>query len=90
MGFFQKLKTYLHNFAVAEDQAANVLVTNGKPDETISSHAQRAADKGNWLGKGMTKFLHLFQKDHGHKAEAGDLRRAEDVVKTEKEALGEK
>lgn len=85
---FGKLKRYLHNVLVGADQEANV-ITGGKPDETISSRSQRAADRGNPLGKGMTRFLHLFQKDHGHKAEAGDLRRAEDVEETEKKALGD-
>jgi len=80
---------YLHNVLVALNQAANV-ITGGKPDETISSRSQRAADKGNWFGKGMTKFLHLFQRNHGVLAEQGDLKRAEDVEETEAAALKEK
>lgn len=82
-----KVSRYLHNVLVGIDQTANI-IAGGKPDETISSRSQRAADRGNWLGKGMTKFLHLFQRNHGHKAEAGDLNRAEDVEQTEKKALG--
>jgi hypothetical protein len=77
---------WVHRSLVGLDQFVNVL-TGGLPDETISSRSQRAADRGNWAGKAMTGFLHLFQKDHGHKAEAGDLRRAEEVEETEEEAL---
>lgn len=84
---FRKLKKYIHNVLVGADQEANI-ITGGLPDETISSRSQRAADRGNPAGKAMTKFLHLFQKNHGKKAEAGDLRRAEEIVKTETDALG--
>ena len=77
-----------HRTLVALDQFLNVL-TGGLPDETISSRSQRAADRGNPLGKVMTKFLHLFQKDHGHLAEKGDLARAEQVEETEEKAMHE-
>lgn len=78
---------YLHNVAVAEDQALNALA-GGMPDETISSRAQRAADRGNPLGKVLSEGLDMIQPDHGHKAMAGDIRRAEAVEKIEKDALG--
>ena len=89
-GWLKKVKNYLHNFAVAEDQAANVLLTDGHPDETISSHAQRAADAGNPLGKVVSGALDVIQTDHGHRAEGGDLRRAETVEEIEAAALKEK
>lgn len=57
------------------DMFANTL-TNGHPDETISSRSARAATEGKLWGKGMSKFLDLFQRDHGAKAEAGDVSRA--------------
>lgn len=81
-----KLRKYIHNVLVGADQEANI-VLGGTPDETISSRSQRAADRGNFAGKAMTKFLHLFQKNHGVRAEQGDLRRAEEVEKLEKDAL---
>jgi hypothetical protein len=34
----------------------------------------------------MSKFLDLFQKDHGAKAQAGDVVRAEDVITTEEQS----
>ena len=69
------------------DILGNVTFLRGKPGETISTHAQRAADAGKAWGKGLTKFLHLFQKNHGKLAEVGDLARAEDVEKTEEDAI---
>lgn len=87
MRLLSKIKGYLHNDAVALDVGVNV-IAGGKMDETISSRAQRAADRGNLVGRVLTGFLYLFQKDHGHKAEAGDLRRAEQVEEIEKKALG--
>jgi hypothetical protein len=87
LGWLKKVGRYFHNFAVAEDQAANVLLTDGKPDETISSHAQRDADKGEEGGKVISDVLDVAQKDHGHKAMKGDLKRAEDIIQTEEEGL---
>ena len=83
---FGKLKHYIHNVLVGADQEANI-VLGGHPDETVSSRSQRAADRGNPVGKALTGFLHLFQRDHGHKAEEGDLRRAEQVEQIEQDAL---
>ena len=84
-----KLPKYIHNSLVALDQFVNV-VTGGLPDETISARSQRAADRGNWFGKFMCWWLGKIQTDHGHKAEQGDLARAEEVEKTEAAALGKK
>jgi len=70
---------YLRKAAIGLDQFVNVL-TGGLPDETISSRATRwdTEDRGlrHVAGREMSKFLDLFQKDHGAEAEAGDLERA--------------
>ncbi len=78
-------EAYLHRCVVALDQFMNVM-TDGDPDETISSRAARAAEKGKPWGVAMSRFLNLFQKDHGAKAQAGDLERAQAVVKLEDES----
>lgn len=77
---------YIRRVLLGLDLFGNI-ITGGKVGETISARSQRAADRGNWLGKGMTGFLHLFQKKHGVLAEIGDEARAEDVEKTEQQAL---
>lgn len=79
MSILNKILSYLHRDAVAVDQAANVVI-GGQPDETISTHAQIAADSGNLLGEAVTDALHVVQKDHGKLAEAGDEQRAEQEI----------
>ena len=74
---------WIHRDLVAIDQAGNVIFLRGLPDETISSHASRAAADGHEWGKILSTALDWFQKNHGPKAEAGDLERAEAIVKTE-------
>ena len=59
------------------------MLTDGDEDETISSRSARAAEKGKPWGVAMSKFLDIFQKDHGAKAQAGDLERAKAVEQTE-------
>lgn len=78
---------YVHRDLVAFDQGANVLL-GGKPDETISSRAARADEKGKLWGRVLSRFLDFFQKDHGAKAQAGDVERAEAVEKIEEESGG--
>jgi hypothetical protein len=73
---------YLHRMLVGLDQFLNV-VTDGDPDETISARSARAAEKGKPWGIAMCKFLNLFQKDHGPKAQAGDVARADAVLAAE-------
>lgn len=73
---------YIDRDLIAIDMLGNVL-TGGKPDETISSRSARAAEAGNKFGIVMSKFLNLFQKDHGAKAQAGDVERAAAVEKIE-------
>jgi hypothetical protein len=78
----QETESERHSYPVrvliAFDQMVNV-ITGGHPDETISSRAGRAALAGRWWGKVMSAFLNLFESDHGAKAEAGDLERAEQI-----------
>jgi hypothetical protein len=78
---------YLHRDLVALDQGVNVAL-DGKPDETISSRAARAALAGSAWGRHVSAFLNLFQKDHGAKAQAGDVERAEAVEKLEDQSGG--
>ncbi|HXN98587.1 MAG TPA: hypothetical protein VN881_05900 [Candidatus Acidoferrales bacterium] len=73
---------YLHRMLVGLDQFLNV-VTDGDPDETISARSARAAEKGRPWGLAMCKFLNVFQKNHGPKAQAGDVARADAVLAAE-------
>lgn len=73
---------YIKRDLIALDMGVNVL-TGGLPDETISSRWARGAEQGHKLDELGSKFLDLFQKDHGAKAQAGDVERASNVVKTE-------
>lgn len=73
---------YIHRALVGLDQFMNVL-TDGDPDETISARAARAAEKGKPWGIAMSKFLDIFQSNHGPKAQAGDVERAQAVEKLE-------
>jgi len=82
-------ESFLHRALVGLDQFMNVL-TDGDPDETISSRAARAAEAGKPWGVGLSKFLNVFQKDHGVKAQAGDVARAEQVQKLEEPELNGK
>ena len=79
---------WIHRDLVAVDIAANVVVLKGQPDETISSHAARADEQGKFWGKAMSRFLDFFQADHGPKAQAGDIERAENVEKLEEQSGG--
>lgn len=77
---------YVQRELVALDTFANV-TADGLPDETISSRMARWDTEDTGLkheaGKIVSEGLDLFQKNHGAKAEAGDLGRAEEVEKTE-------
>lgn len=79
---------FLKRDLIAIDQMGNVLFLKGLPDETISAHSARAAEQGHLWGKVMVHFLDFFQKNHGVKAEAGDLERAQAVAGVEDQALG--
>jgi hypothetical protein len=80
---------YIKKLLVGLDMFVNVSM-DGSPDETISSRAARWATNGTGIkrhvGILVSKGLDLVQKDHGAKAEAGDLGRGENVVKIETEA----
>lgn len=43
---------------------------------------------GVWLAKALNAGLNVIQRDHGQKAQAGDLERAATVEATEEKALG--
>jgi len=77
---------YLHRTLVGLDQFMNV-ITGGDPDETISSRAARAAEKGKTWGVELSRFLNTFQSDHGVKAQAGDTARADKVQDLEQPEL---
>jgi hypothetical protein len=75
-------EAYLKRALIGLDMFINVL-TDGDPDETISSRSARAAEKGKPWGILMSKFLDVFQHDHGAKAQAGDVARAQAVITAE-------
>lgn len=82
---------YIHRVLVAFDQFWNVAGTDGLPDETISAHTRRVVDdptaKHKLLAKVLNHLLDDIQPNHGAKAEAGDLERAQTVTKVEQQAL---
>jgi hypothetical protein len=80
-------EAYLKRALIGLDMFMNVL-TDGDPDETISSRSARAAEKGRKWGIFMSKFLDEFQKDHGAKAQAGDIARATVVITAEETSGG--
>lgn len=57
------MKRYLWNVLISIDQFGNA-VTGGDPDETISSRAAKAKERGKTWGKLMCKFLAWFDKGH--------------------------
>ena len=83
------MRRWIYQALVAFDQFCNVLL-GGNPDETISARSERAAERGDLLGKFMVWWLDKIQPNHGRGAVEGDLRRAEAVEKIEKEILGQK
>lgn len=85
-----KIKSYFYNLLIAIDQLANAL-TNGYPDETLSSRAYRL-HKRYWYANFAKMFidvLFLWQtKDHCKKAYESELKRkhfpftTEDIINT--------
>ncbi|RRA48229.1 hypothetical protein [Acidipila sp. EB88] len=69
-------ESYLLRVLVAVDIAANVAL-GGQEDETISTNTALMARKHEVLGVVVSRMLNLFQPDHGAKAAAGDLERAQ-------------
>jgi hypothetical protein len=80
-------EAYLRRALIGLDMFINVL-TDGDPDETISSRSARAAEKGKHWGVFMAKFLDVFQHDHGAKAQAGDVARAQAEIAAEDSSGG--
>ncbi len=76
-----KSDSYVIRVLIALDMAANVAL-GGAEDETISADTALMAKKHEFLGSMVSRILDLFQANHGAKAAAGDLERAEAVEKT--------
>jgi hypothetical protein len=74
---------YAHRVIEEVDVTANV-IADGKQDETISSRASRAAVAGKLWGRVLSRVLDGFQKNHGAKAQAADLERAEEIEALER------
>lgn len=77
---------YFHRSLVAIDICVNVVLLRGQEDETISSHAARAAVEGKRWGIALSWFLSKIQRNHGALAVAGDLQRAENIASIEKKS----
>jgi hypothetical protein len=73
---------YFIRVLIAFDMFVNVIF-GGNNDETISSRSARAATEGKIWGIVLSRFLDLFQANHGAQAIVGDLTRAEDVESLE-------
>lgn len=72
---------------VADDKAIAANLLDAPPDVTISEQAGVLAEeypKGGGLkgfyGRWMSRFLDIFQKDHGAKATAGGNAEAEEAI----------
>ena len=76
-----KRDRYAVRVLIALDMAANVAL-GGAEDETISADAALMARKHEFLGSVVSRMLNLFEANHGAKAAAGDLARAELVERT--------
>lgn len=72
----------LRRILVQTDILLNV-ASGGKPDMTISTRAALAAQHGSEVGIALSKFLDVFQPDHGAKAAAGDAARAATELQSE-------
>lgn len=83
---------YIKRDLIGFDQFINVLM-DGSPDETISSRMARWATEETGLkqaiGSAVSRGLDLAQPDHGAKAMAGDLERADNVAAIEQKAEGQ-
>jgi hypothetical protein len=77
---------YLRRLPVVVDIATDEFL-GGPMGETISSRCARAAEAGKWWGIAMSRFLNLFQKDHGPLAQAGDIARAKSLEELEETAV---
>lgn len=77
---------YVVRCLLAFDTLCNVVLFKGRLDETISAHSARAAMQGKTWGIWMSKFLDIFQKNHGAQAILGDEARANVISETEKDS----
>lgn len=67
---------YVMRVLVAADMLANVTL-GGHEGETISTDAGLMAQKHVFIGSIVSRLLDFCQADHGAKAAAGDLERAQ-------------
>lgn len=84
-GVKEQADGYIKRVEVVIDIAANV-ITDGQQDETVSSRAARAALQGKWWGIALSTVLGWIQPNHGAKAQASDIARAENVIRIEESA----
>lgn len=57
------LRRYFLNVLVAVDQLGNAVLA-GDPDETVSSRAAKAAERGRRWGCVLCRVLHWFDRNH--------------------------
>ena len=69
-------ESWIRRVLAQGDIFLNVL-RGGPNDVTISTSAALAAEHGSHIGGIVSELLDKFQKDHGAKAAAGDMERAE-------------
>jgi len=80
-------ESYPIRLLIEIDKCGNVAFLDGASDETISAHLSRMAVEDTGFKRDVGAFgssvLDIFQKDHGAKAQAGDLERAQAAVTLE-------
>lgn len=80
---------YIERVLVAADKTI-ATVAGATPDTTISADAGIASYRDHGFkglyGRWMSRFLDLFQKNHGAKAVAGDLAQAQEAEQKMKES----
>lgn len=87
----QEAQTAKEGYAQREAVAVDIFVDetlDGPMDETISSRLSRAALAGKWWGKLGSRILNFFQRNHGPKAQSGDVERAKAVIALEEKSGG--
>lgn len=82
-------ESYPHRLLVDADIAIDE-AADGPMDETISSRMSRWSRMTGWrkrVGGAMCKFLNVFQRNHGPRAEVGDIVRAKHELGIEESSL---
>jgi hypothetical protein len=65
------VRKYFWNLFIAFDQLGNAVLA-GNPDETISSRAAKAVQRGNPVAVFFCKVLHVFDRGHCDKSIEAD------------------